>query len=212
MKFGKLLRTQIEAHRPELKSKFLAYKDLKKQLKAIVADNSHKDGSAPSVEPQVAPQVAEGGLPASQDVGKLSDEEKAFVKALNEELTKFNNFFMENEEDNVIQTKTLSDSIKRVMEDEGGSDNKQYADLCSAIVKHHGEMVLLLNWSYLNYAALVKILKKHDKVTGLLLRSPYLANVMQQPFCSTSLMCLLVKQAEDMYHFVVEKMSQLEGG
>ena len=32
-----LLRTQIEAHRPELKSKFLAYKDLKKQLKAIVA-------------------------------------------------------------------------------------------------------------------------------------------------------------------------------
>mmetsp|Transcript_5180 Transcript_5180/g.17066 ORF Transcript_5180/g.17066 Transcript_5180/m.17066 type:complete len:186 (-) Transcript_5180:2411-2968(-) len=66
MKFGKLLRTQIEAHRPELKSKFLAYKDLKKQLKAIVADNSHKDGSAPSVEPQVAPQVAEGGLPASQ--------------------------------------------------------------------------------------------------------------------------------------------------
>lgn len=48
-----------------------------------------------------------------------------------------------------------------------------------------GEMVLLLHWSLLNYAAVVKILKKHDKRTGLLLRAPYLANVLQQvtPSC-----------------------------
>jgi SPX domain protein involved in polyphosphate accumulation len=43
-----------------------------------------------------------------------------------------------------------------------------------------GEMVLLLHWSLLNYAAVVKILKKHDKRSGLLLRAPYLANVLQQ--------------------------------
>lgn len=41
-------------------------------------------------------------------------------------------------------------------------------------------MVLLLHWSLLNYAAVVKILKKHDKRSGLLLRAPYLANVLQQ--------------------------------
>ena len=49
-------------------------------------------------------------------------------------------------------------------------------------------MVLLLHWSLLNYAAVVKILKKHDKRTGLLLRAPYLANVLQQPFSSTRIM------------------------
>ena len=43
-----------------------------------------------------------------------------------------------------------------------------------------GEMVLLLHWSLLTYAAVVKILKKHDKRSGLLLRAPYLANVLQQ--------------------------------
>ena len=35
----------------------------------------------------------------------------------------------------------------------------------------HGEMVLLIHWSMLNYAAVCKILKKHDKRTGMLLRS-----------------------------------------
>ena len=35
----------------------------------------------------------------------------------------------------------------------------------------HGEMVLLIHWSMLNYAAVCKILKKHDKRTGLFLRA-----------------------------------------
>lgn len=50
----------------------------------------------------------------------------------------------------------------------------------SRLVQFHGEMVLLLHWSLLNYAAVVKILKKHDKRTRVLLRAPYLANVLQQ--------------------------------
>ena len=41
-------------------------------------------------------------------------------------------------------------------------------------------MVLLLHWSSLNYVGITKILKKHDKCTGLLLRSPYLRNVLRQ--------------------------------
>ena len=43
-----------------------------------------------------------------------------------------------------------------------------------------GELVLTLHWSLINYSAIVKILKKHDKRTGVLLRAPYLANVLQQ--------------------------------
>jgi hypothetical protein len=33
------------------------------------------------------------------------------------------------------------------------------------VVKFHGTLVLLQNWSALNYAALVKILKKHGATT-----------------------------------------------
>lgn len=45
---------------------------------------------------------------------------------------------------------------------------------------HAGELVMVLHWSLINYSAIVKILKKHDKRSGVLLRAPYLANVLTQ--------------------------------
>jgi len=52
-------------------------------------------------------------------------------------------------------------------------------------VDFHGEMLLLVHWSILAYTGLVKILKKHHKRTGLLVRAPHLDNLAGQPFCST---------------------------
>lgn len=57
------------------------------------------------------------------------------------------------------------------------------------MVDFHGELVLLLHWSLVNYAAVAKILKKHDKLTGSRLRAPVLASVLHQVswvgcFCS----------------------------
>lgn len=46
-------------------------------------------------------------------------------------------------------------------------------------------MLLLVHWSILAYTGLVKILKKHHKRTGLLVRAPHLDNLAGQPFCST---------------------------
>jgi hypothetical protein len=40
------------------------------------------------------------------------------------------------------------------------------ADVCAAVFSCAGEMVLLLHWSLLNYAAVVKILKKHGEGTS----------------------------------------------
>ena len=48
------------------------------------------------------------------------------------------------------------------------------------MVDFHGELVLLLHWSLVNYAAVAKILKKHDKMTGSRLRAPLLASLLHQ--------------------------------
>jgi hypothetical protein len=48
-----------------------------------------------------------------------------------------------------------------------------------------GEVLLLVHWSVLAYTATVKILKKHHKRTGLLLRAPHLGDLLSQPFCSS---------------------------
>jgi hypothetical protein len=68
------------------------------------------------------------------------------------------------------------------------------------IVTFHGEMVLLENYSSLNYTGLVKILKKHDKRTGAVLRMPFIQSVLLQPFFTTELLSKLVRECERNLH------------
>ncbi|RVW54064.1 SPX domain-containing protein 1 [Vitis vinifera] len=66
------------------------------------------------------------------------------------------------------------------------------------IVDFHGEMILLENYSALNYTGLVKILKKYDKRSGALIRLPFIQKVLQEPFFTTDVLYKLVKECETM--------------
>ncbi|MBA0834167.1 hypothetical protein Goarm_006543 [Gossypium armourianum] len=93
------------------------------------------------------------------------------------------------------------------------------------VVDFHGEMVLLENYSNINFTGtftfntktirsqivnhfhlinngwefvgLAKILKKYDKRTGRLLRLPFIQKVLKQPFFTTDLVSNLVKECEN---------------
>ena len=112
--------------------------------------------------------------------------------ATQDELRRFNEYFVEKEEEYVIRVKDLEDRL------EAACTSTSRTEVAEALVHIHGGLVLQLHWSSLNYASLVKILKKHDKVTGLALRSPFLANVLRQPFSSTSIMRRLVQRVEEL--------------
>ncbi|OMO78530.1 hypothetical protein CCACVL1_14326 [Corchorus capsularis] len=181
MKFGKRLKQQIEETLPAWRDKYLSYKELKKLVKLI--------SSAP-------PLLAE-----SMEYGKAEAE---FVYLLNNEIEKFNAFFMEQEEDFIIRHTELQQGIKRVIETWGPNGTNpseaEYTDemakIRKDIVDFHGEMVLLENYSNINYTGLAKILKKYDKRTGGLLRLPFIQKVLQQPFFTTDLVSKLVKECE----------------
>ncbi|OIT18928.1 spx domain-containing protein 2 [Nicotiana attenuata] len=66
------------------------------------------------------------------------------------------------------------------------------------LVDLHGQMVLLENYSALNYIGLVKILKKYDKRTGALIRLPVIQKVLEEPFFKTDVLNKLVKECETM--------------
>lgn len=83
MKFGKRLKQQIQETLPGWGDKFLSYKELKKLVKLISS---------------CAPQMMSGSL----EYGKAEAE---FVYLLNNEIDKFNAFFMELEEDFIIRHK-----------------------------------------------------------------------------------------------------------
>ncbi|GLT75637.1 hypothetical protein SLA2020_473430 [Shorea laevis] len=182
MKFGKRLKQQVQETLPEWQDKFLSYKELKKLVRLI--------SSAPSL------------LSRSTEYGKAEAE---FVYLLNQEIEKFNSFFVEQEEDFIIRHKELQQRIKRVIDTWGSNGShpsetkykEEMGKIRKDIVNFHGEMVLLENYSNINYTGLAKILKKYDKRTGGLLRSPFIKMVLQQPFFTTDLVSKLVKECEN---------------
>ncbi|XP_039124581.1 SPX domain-containing protein 3-like [Dioscorea cayenensis subsp. rotundata] len=181
MKFGKRLKKQIEDTIPEWRDKFLAYKDLKKLVRLM------------SITPS-----------SSTDL-KVEEE---FIHLLNSEIEKFNGFFMEQEEEFIIRLRELKERIQSVISTAHEQSEAVYAAemwrLRKDIVNFHGEMVLLENYSSINYTGLAKILKKYDKRTGGLLRLPFIEKVLKQPFFTTDLISKLVKECEDTIEVVFE--------
>ncbi|KAJ6912963.1 hypothetical protein NC651_015437 [Populus alba x Populus x berolinensis] len=203
MKFGKSLSNQIEETLPEWRDKFLSYKELKKRLKLIEPNNNTSKNigdSRPMKKPRLSAASAdagggdctEGGGADSKEVS-MTREEIDFIKLLEGELEKFNSFFVEKEEEYIIRLKELQDSVAKAK-----NSNEEMIIIRKEIVDFHGEMVLLENYSALNYTGLVKILKKYDKRTGALIRLPFIQRVLRQPFFTTDLLYKLVKECEAM--------------
>lgn len=184
MKFCKSLSILIEEALPDWRDKFFPYKDLKKQLKLIYP----KDAS--EKQPNKRPRLdsMDGGDGEDSEVSK---EVMDFVLLLENEVEKFNTFFVEKEEDYVIKWRELQDRAEKAKASDG-----ELMNVGREIVDFHGEMVLLENYSALNYTGLVKIIKKYDKRSGALVRLPFIQKVLQQPFYRTDVLNELVKECE----------------
>ncbi|CAH9131327.1 unnamed protein product [Cuscuta epithymum] len=153
MKFGKSLSNQIEETLPEWRDKFLAYKELKKRLKLIEpkgnAAGSRSDGLGEEralKRPKLAVSVDSAGATWCVERENMTEAEANFVKLLEEELEKFNTFFVEKEEEYIIRLKDLQDRVEKAKDcsDEMIQTRKEVVDF-------HGEMVLMENYSALNY-------------------------------------------------------------
>ncbi|MED6221804.1 hypothetical protein PIB30_058206 [Stylosanthes scabra] len=177
MHFMKKLRKLVEQTQPEWREKFLCYKDLKKLLTII------------------CPRIDNNNNPPHQCMLFLDSKHvNHFLRLLlMAEIDKFNSFFVEKEEEYIIKWKELEERVERAIDLD--SDAELMA-LGREIVDLHGEMVLLENYSLLNYTGLVKIIKKYDKRTGALQRLPFLQEVLNQPFFKIDVLTKLVKECE----------------
>ncbi|KAM7516760.1 hypothetical protein LguiA_006343 [Lonicera macranthoides] len=244
MKFGKEFRIHLEETLPEWRDKYLCYKPLKKLLKNLPPTTDEQNQHPPPpleasvdtlvVDPSGHVAPPEGGLPP------LAGLEEWFVNILSDELEKFNDFYVEKEEDFIIRFQKLTslnpersvqwvsialwyrdlegvdkfilyanleelkERIERVKEksckDGLFTSESEFSDEVMDIRKDfvtiHGEMVLLKNYSSLNFAGLIKILKKYDKRTGGLLRLPFTQLALHQPFFTTEPLTRLVRECE----------------
>nr|DAD32873.1 TPA_asm: hypothetical protein HUJ06_011724 [Nelumbo nucifera] len=205
MKFGKEFRTHLEETIPEWRDKFLCYKPLKKLLKhfpsspdSLVLDDLLRHHR----------QIIDGA-PTDGDVSTDDTErnkpwiglEEWFVRILDEELEKINDFYVDKEEEFVIRLQERIESVKEKSSKDGvfTSENEfseEMLDIRKDFVTIHGEMILLKNYSSLNFTGLVKILKKYDKRTGGLLQLPFTQRALHQPFFTTEPLTRLVHECE----------------
>ncbi|XP_057468217.1 SPX domain-containing protein 1-like [Actinidia eriantha] len=194
MKFSKNLSNLIEQTLPDWRDQFLSYKDLKKQLKLIYPKDGGPSTSGP-YRPNKRPRL--DGDAAAEEMEReeavVAKEVIDFVRLLEDEIDKFNAFFVDKEEEYIIRLKVLKDRVAEVQD-----SSEELMTVGREIVDFHGEMVLLLNYSALNYTGLVKILKKYDKRSGALIRLPFIQKVLQQPFFTTDILNNLVKECETM--------------
>ncbi|XP_061362250.1 SPX domain-containing protein 4 [Gastrolobium bilobum] len=193
MKFGKEFKTHLEETIPEWRDKFLCYKPLKKLIKHHLPTTTTPINLLP-LDHLLQQQ------PSSSQILQAW-----FVRILNEELEKFNDFYVDKEEEFVIRFQELKERIERLKEKSSQSEmytsdcefSEEMMDIRKDLVTIHGEMVLLKNYSSLNFAGLIKILKKYDKRTGRLLRLPFTQLVLRQPFFTTEPLTRLVHQCEE---------------
>ncbi|PON37305.1 SPX domain containing protein [Parasponia andersonii] len=195
MKFGKEFTNHLEDTLPEWRDKFLCYKPLKKLLKHFPTT---------TLDQQQRPFGPEGPAVDYQGNPPLAELQDWFIRILNEELDKFNDFYVDKEEDFVIRFQELKERIERIKEKSNNGRaftsesefSEDMMDIRKDFVAIHGEMVLLKNYSSLNFAGLVKILKKYDKRTGGLLRLPFTQLALRQPSFSTEPLTRLVRECE----------------
>lgn len=203
MKFGKEFGIHLEQTLPEWKDKYLCYKPLKKLLKNLPPNPTVDDvDDHPQPSPNRNPTAVDpdGNLPPH-----LADIQHWFVRILNEELEKFNDFYVDKEEEFVIRFQELKQRIEQVKEKscKNGvfTSESEFSDEMMEIRKDfvtiHGEMVLLKNYSSLNFAGIIKILKKYDKRTGGLLRVHFTQLALRQPFFTTEPLTQLVHECEE---------------
>ncbi|KAK8641787.1 hypothetical protein V6N13_011161 [Hibiscus sabdariffa] len=163
MKHGKKHRAEVAKSLPAWQRKFMCDKALKKKVKLINPVTCYSNGK------------------------KMSTQHMGFARLLGRELDKINTFYMDKEEDYIIMFRELEIRARNL------DGNEEMLELQKEILGFHSEMVMLLHHSVINFAGLMKIVKKHTKRTGAdSIYSTNMPRVLQQPFFSTDLLYNLI--------------------
>uniref|UniRef100_A0A2K2AHF0 SPX domain-containing protein n=1 Tax=Populus trichocarpa TaxID=3694 RepID=A0A2K2AHF0_POPTR len=124
MKFGKEFKTHLEETLPEWRDKFLCYKPLKKLLKQLPSTFFFFLNINFQLHPHPPPLTGDVHGNTNRP---LVDLQEWFVRILSEELDKFNDFYVDKEEDFVIRLQNGGDIVTSLEQENSGMSRKKDA-------------------------------------------------------------------------------------
>lgn len=130
-----------------------------------------------------------------QAVRKAEQQHAEFFYRFKREVDKVNEFFLEKQEDFIIEHQHLLSRVNQSVAP-GSATRKLINDLRERLIKYHGELIVLEQFSTVNYTGFRKILKKHDKKTGINIQSVYLNTVLVTPFFLSDTVRRLIQSTE----------------
>ena len=177
-----MLSTQAASVLPGGLQTLFPYKAFKKcittwaeQCDSICAPGSHSHGQ--NNDAADAAQL--------QRQQQLAACQRELLRMLSAELQRLNNTLIEREELLVMSWQVLEEAAHAMQpqSQQPSVDHQHLQDLLQLLVNFHGDAVMLLNWSHVNFSAVVKALKKFDKRTGSCLRTPLVQRIVCQVSC-----------------------------
>jgi SPX domain protein involved in polyphosphate accumulation len=197
MKFGKSLLRVVDLSDPEWSPYWINYKYLKKKINEIVEEMDKLPGKRTII-------VNNNNNLMISDPEELrkSSLEIEFFKLIKNEIKKASEFFASSEEIYRIRHKRVKEAYQLVVEnnDDKKYDKNTWTRLLMACVQFYKDVLFLENFAIMNYCAVSKILKKHDKLTGFATREAFLRNVMPlQNFTTYPFVLNLIKEAEKLF-------------
>lgn len=195
MKFGKKLRAHVEESYEEWRPNFMNYKTLKKCIiprNSTVTDTfNSKDSDSNEFDGVIGstivpshtsdPEVDDDVLSNVYAVHQAERLHAEFFTSFRREVDKVNDFFLDKQEDYIIRHQQLSKRVSDMLRP-ANATRQQINNLRARLTNFHGELVVLENFSTVNYTGFRKILKKHDKKTGFNIQHVYLNTVLLTPF------------------------------
>lgn len=132
-------------------------------------------------------------------VEKAEREHAQFFTLFRKEVDKVNDFFLDKQEDFVIEHEQLC-ALVRNFSKPGHATRAEMNRLRERLTNFHGQLILLENFSTVNYTGFRKILKKLDKKTGLNVQRIYLHTALVTPFYSSDVIQRLIGKTERQLH------------
>lgn len=224
MKFGKRLRELVQESDEEWRPNFMDYKVLKKHIHPpshMINNNttsrdsdSHEcdeeeehEHEMEEISAEEKPAVIVKHNPTEHDelvmvnkqaVKQAEHLHSDFFQIFRREVDKVNEFFLEKQEDFIIEHRQLSSRVQLLLQP-GHATRREINYIRSRLTHFHGELVVLEKFSTVNYTGFRKILKKHDKKTGLNIQYVYLDTVLVTPFFLSDTVRRLILSTENQF-------------